>query len=201
MIMPRSHHPPHIFFEKMNKKPALQALLDNIDDYAIEELETIKGQPLWIREQLVRIKKEKDTPTDQTPDYIAEQLADMMKQDDSQCENRNQEYEIKKWVGNNWRMPAGRTGEYKVEINPGDLFLIYQPGRAKIQSSISNMDKQQWNYFQRYTEYIGLMNITEFAKFVSQNLAKQHPDAVEINLQDKKDPNVDDRGLFRIIRH
>lgn len=197
--MPRSNLPPHVFFEKMNKKPVLQAILDNIDNYTIEELETIKGQPLWIRKQLVRIKKEKEMPTEETPDYLAEQLADMMSGDPEQEEkNRKQEYEIRKWVGSDWKMPSGITGTFMVDIKCGDYFLVYTKGRVKIQSSISNMNNQQWNYFEQYTEYVGYMNISKFAEFVSSNLTHQHPNAPELSNQQS---NIDDRGLFRIIRH
>ena len=197
----RSHLPPHVFFQKMKKKPALQAIIDNLDNYSIDELEKVQGQPKWIREQLVRMKKEKDTP-EKTPDFIAEHLADMMDGDPEQDrKNREQEYEIRRWVGGDWKMPAGITGGFTVDIQPGDCFLVYSPRHVKIQSSISNMNPQQWNYFQRYTEYVGMMNTTEFAKFVSAGLAKQHPNATEVVLDDNLDPNVKNMGLFRIQRH
>lgn len=40
------------------KKPYLKEILDNIDSYTIEELDTVKGQPAWVRKHLVAHKKE-----------------------------------------------------------------------------------------------------------------------------------------------
>lgn len=200
--MPRTNLPPHIFFERMKKKPALQSILDNIDDYSIEQLETIKGQPLWIRKQLVRIKQQKEGPSQSDSELIAEKLADMMSGDPKQEEiNRNQTYEIRKWVGGDWQMPSGRTGIYTVEIKPNDYFLVYQPGRVKIQSSISNMNQTQWNYFLSYTQCVGHMTIKQFIEFSNGILTQKHPDATEIQLQDDTNSDVDDRGFFRIVRH
>lgn len=43
----------------MKKKPAVQAVLDNIDSYTEKELEDLRGNqfPKWIREALVEYKK------------------------------------------------------------------------------------------------------------------------------------------------
>lgn len=41
-----------------NKKPYLKEIVDNINDYTIEQLETVQGQPAWIRKHLVEHKKE-----------------------------------------------------------------------------------------------------------------------------------------------
>jgi hypothetical protein len=47
------------FFDKMKKKPAVQAVLDNLDDYSIADIENLKGShfPQWIRDALVRKKE------------------------------------------------------------------------------------------------------------------------------------------------
>lgn len=46
------------FFQKMKKKPELQAVLDNIDNYSDKDIEALSGPhfPLWIKEQLLEIK-------------------------------------------------------------------------------------------------------------------------------------------------
>lgn len=47
------------FFNKMKKKPAVQAVLDDFDNYTAEQLENLKGShfPQWIRDALVRKKR------------------------------------------------------------------------------------------------------------------------------------------------
>lgn len=52
----RSYHDPQIFFKKMKKKPALQKIIDNIEEYSDQDIEQ-SGQPKWIREQLLLYKK------------------------------------------------------------------------------------------------------------------------------------------------
>lgn len=70
---------PEEFFNKMKKKPALQKILDNLNSYSEEELANIKGQPKWIREQLVKRRKgEVDTRTEAEKRAEAERIADLM---------------------------------------------------------------------------------------------------------------------------
>jgi hypothetical protein len=47
------------FFDKMKKKPAVQAVLDNLNDYTVEEISNLQGShfPQWIRDALVRKKE------------------------------------------------------------------------------------------------------------------------------------------------
>jgi len=47
------------FFDKMKKKPDVQAVLDNIDNYTVEQISNLSGThfPQWIRDALVRKKE------------------------------------------------------------------------------------------------------------------------------------------------
>lgn len=53
------------FFNKMKKKPVVQAVLDDLDNYTVEQIENLNGShfPQWIRDVLV--KKKLGTSTDQ----------------------------------------------------------------------------------------------------------------------------------------
>jgi hypothetical protein len=53
------------FFSKMKKKPAVQDVLNNIDNYTVDQLRNLSGPhfPQWIRDALVR-KKEGSTRSD-----------------------------------------------------------------------------------------------------------------------------------------
>lgn len=46
------------FFNKMKKKPAVQQVLDNLDNYTVEQINNLSGShfPQWIRDALVRKK-------------------------------------------------------------------------------------------------------------------------------------------------
>lgn len=61
------------FFQKMKKKPALQAVLDNLDDYTAEQIENLTGThfPAWIKEQLIELKKRGGTNSDDEAQRIA----------------------------------------------------------------------------------------------------------------------------------
>lgn len=54
----RSYKSPENYFSKMKKKPEVQKIIDNIDDYSIEDLENMKGNqfPKWVRKVLVKYK-------------------------------------------------------------------------------------------------------------------------------------------------
>lgn len=53
------------FFNKMKKKPDVQLVLDNLDNYTVEQLANLEGShfPQWIRDALIR-KKERMTKSD-----------------------------------------------------------------------------------------------------------------------------------------
>jgi hypothetical protein len=47
------------FFNKMKKKPDVQAVLDDLGNYTVEQLSNLQGShfPQWIRDALVRKKE------------------------------------------------------------------------------------------------------------------------------------------------
>jgi hypothetical protein len=70
------------FFDKMKKKPAVQAILDNLNDYTVEDISNLQGShfPQWIRDALVR-KKEGMTKGDilARAESIAERMIEASK--------------------------------------------------------------------------------------------------------------------------
>lgn len=69
----RSYHNPDKFFSKMKKKPELQKVLDSLDLYTEDQLLALQGSqfPLWIREQLVELKKRNGKTADDMAAIIA----------------------------------------------------------------------------------------------------------------------------------
>lgn len=69
----RSFYNPDKFFKKMKKKPAVQEVLDNITDYTEEQIESLSGPhfPLWIKEQLIELKKRNGTCAEDEAERIA----------------------------------------------------------------------------------------------------------------------------------
>lgn len=69
----RSFYNPDKFFKKMKKKPAVQEVLDNIQNYSNEQIENLSGThfPLWIKEQLLELKKRNGSCADDEAQRIA----------------------------------------------------------------------------------------------------------------------------------
>jgi len=67
---------PGKFFQKMKKKPELQAVLDSIDEYSEEDIDNLIGThfPQWIKDELKELCKRKGT----TADAEAERIAELM---------------------------------------------------------------------------------------------------------------------------
>lgn len=72
----RSYKSPEYFFNKMKKKPAIQAVIDNIDNYSIEDIENLKGNhfPKWIRKVLVKYKNRDGKTAEQIALNIANKI-------------------------------------------------------------------------------------------------------------------------------
>lgn len=72
----RSFRSPEQFFAKMKKKPAVQAVIDDIDNYSIEDIENLKGNqfPKWVRKVLVKYKNRGGLTAEQTALKIANEM-------------------------------------------------------------------------------------------------------------------------------
>lgn len=72
----RSFYNPGKFFQKMKKKPALQAVLDNIENYDDEKIKALAGThfPQWIKDELLELKKRNGKTAESTAQSIADQM-------------------------------------------------------------------------------------------------------------------------------
>ena len=69
----RSFYNPDKFFKKMKKKPAQQEIINNIENYSIDDINSLSGPhfPAWIKEQLVELKKRNGTYAEDEAERIA----------------------------------------------------------------------------------------------------------------------------------
>ena len=72
----RSYHNPDKFFQKMKKKPELQAVLDNISNYSDEDIDNLSGPhfPQWIKDQLKKMNKRGGKTSEEIANEIAEKM-------------------------------------------------------------------------------------------------------------------------------
>ena len=72
----RSYYNPDKFFKKMKKKPAQQEVIDNIENYSVEDINSLSGShfPAWIKEQLIELKKRNGSYAEDEAARIAEMM-------------------------------------------------------------------------------------------------------------------------------
>ena len=64
-------HSPTEFFKRMKKKPALQAIIDDLDRMTEKDIDAC-DQPLWIRKELKNLKESERPEGYLTPEEIAD---------------------------------------------------------------------------------------------------------------------------------
>lgn len=148
------------FFIKMKKKPALQAILDNLDSYSVEQLENISGQPLWIRKQLVKIKSGTDITSRRETAAAA-----ALKMVSNQKILFPDKLEIRQWQG-----PTGwlKSNRFELEVKQGDLFLVLREGLVLWGHSAV---KPIWGDFLSHTQSLGFSSKQEYLERLSASYA------------------------------
>lgn len=196
----RTDKSPEEFFDRMKQKPALQKILSELESYTVQELENIKGQPLWIRKVLVT----KRTRIDQgikyeNENFAATALNDLIKIEVRPENNPTHKFQVRKWIGLDWFMPCGISGSMKIEIKYNDcLMLDSTKFEVSISSSKGKLNIEDWNFLMQNTDEVGMMTRQEFTEFVSNKLAPLADHETTLSGNNRES---DDRGLFKIIRH
>jgi hypothetical protein len=72
----RSYLNKDTFFKKMKKKPELQKVLDNIENYTDTDIDNLEGShfPQWIKDQLKQLNKRGGKTSDEIANEIAERM-------------------------------------------------------------------------------------------------------------------------------
>ena len=169
----RTDKSPEEFFDRMKKKSALQKILDDLESYTVQELENIKGQPLWIRNVLAIKRKRVDEGVKYTKEnYAATALDDLIKIEVRPENDPTYKFQVRTWIGPDWFMPCGRTGSMKIEIKPNDYLMLDSIRfEASISSSKGKLNIEDWNFLMHNTNEVGMMTRQEFTEFVSNKLA------------------------------
>lgn len=70
------------FFQKMKKKPELQFILDNINNYTNEDIDSLTGShfPQWIKDELKELTKRSGKTADDVAEEIAAKMIEASKQ-------------------------------------------------------------------------------------------------------------------------
>jgi len=158
------------FFLEMKKKPALQKVLDSLEEYDHDQLELLTGPvfPLWVKKHLHTLK---DGATDigyTTPAHI-EELANQMQKDHTVKEDDT--FEVRRYNGQTkW---IGDPNKSQVEGNPGDLFQLLGYNEIFWSTNLVKTDHATMVYICSASESLGLMTAYDYKCFQSEELKKK----------------------------
>lgn len=172
----RSGISPDKFFEKMKKKPALQKILDTMDDYSIEDIEQF-NQPKWIREQLVKIK---NGTTEGDMLASAEEIAAQMVAASPPHDGVFKTYEIRIWNGSNW-FPVTAKG-FSAELCPNDLVVVLDVFKIQISSTVMLLNDRSWSDFLMDSITVDDMTVSAYKQLVQQKLNNKYGGIEEVPL-------------------
>lgn len=152
----RSGLNPNQFFKKMKKKPALQAILDNLDDYTEEDLAEMSGQPLWIRECLVRLKKNNGVHS-----LDPSEIADLMTAQHVVEEDRTHEWYL--WKGEPMFLGHNNRGiSSTLEVDAGDTILILSFEKVMVNSSVIEVDHRSLALIVQNSQKMGRLTLDSY---------------------------------------
>lgn len=190
----RSYVSQDVFFDRMKKKPALQKILDYLDEYTIEELENIDGQPKWIRDHLVKLK----TPSSS---MLAEIMINAMNVEITYSDNP--ENLVFKWNGGERQFPCGSMGNMQIYLNDNDLLWAQEYTNDKLVLRLSSstivLRGNLRSDFLYDSEIIGKMIKIDYNKLVYRHLETKYSDISII----AKDENMStlSGANYQITRH
>ncbi len=130
---------PDVFFRKMKKKPALQAIIDNLDAYTEEQLSKVGGQPLWIRQCLVNLKQNNGEFA-----LTRDEIADAMAVPNSiQTVGSFAIGEVFEWTGSNaWLGDTDNGIKFEQEVKTGELIFVVSDDACYIGDVLSKLSDQ-----------------------------------------------------------
>lgn len=139
------------------KKPKLQEVIDNIEDYSAEEIDALKGYQAWIRKHLkLHLKdilaKQRDARVIASLNIPTPAAADRgagLTHDTYQYEG-TQQYVVQ------------NGPSFTYEVDPGDLFLIYNETYVKMNSTMVACTNAELNDLIKSSKLLGKKSIIDY---------------------------------------
>lgn len=193
----RSNLPRSEFFKKMKKKPALQAILDNLDNYTSEQLEWV-DQPKWIREELQNLKLRDGQYASQTAEALAAQM-------EHEPVHDNTKHDVYKYEGPEDFFETKNSGQFSFEIqlSPGDTYIVVSADTIRSgdhQNVLTN--GALWKLYQS-SVHVDKMTLDTYRHYHRQQINMKHGNPQESTESDQTKITSQDvqHGWFRIQRH
>lgn len=151
------------FFQRMKKKPPLQAILDDLENMSMEDIDAC-GQALWIRQHLHTMKREADPCFDETIEDIANQMMNV-------TFTENKDFEVREYTGGN--RFVGTQGTFQIEANYGDLFQITDTGVVWGTSNLKVTPQEAAALLQE-SNFIDNMDALKYRSYIQDKLKSKY---------------------------
>jgi len=177
------------------KKPKLQAVVDNIDDYTEEQIDELKEYQTWIRKHLKGILRHKEAIKAKNvklaeDDLIVDQLTIP-----GTANNIELMYDVYEYIGTGeWIGDSNESFNY--EIDEGDIFFFVNERYVKINSTGVKYGAGDHRYLMAVSKYIDKMSISQYNKYLQTVIEKKYGD----NLEDERNSEYGYWSAVRIER-
>jgi len=162
--MPRSSiYEPDEFLLRMKKKPALQAIIDNLDSYTSDQLQNISGQPLWIRDALVKLKARGGLGQ---KDYI------MANTHFGHNPYDNNSYEVREWFAMEQFFALGKTN-VETALEPGQLIMLKPHNVVRLDFIEHTVSQKVYDAIVNGSRYIDTMTLTQYRAAIQDRAIKK----------------------------
>ena len=161
------------------KKPAIQAILDNLDSYTVDQLKNISDQPLWVREALVGLKeKTRKDLEDAEARKRAETIADQMEKASPQQSlyyDENHEFFVRRWVSDDRYLKVHTSMRLDILVNYGDpILLMAEYGKIRIGDTVYNLPSTEWPMLIQNSEPMGKYTRLSYHEMYQDHLSKKY---------------------------
>ena len=154
------------------KKPQLQELLDKADTMKPEEIDAL-SQPLWIREALKKVRESDDRQM-----YVMARLARVIAAEEEAAKMPVATYEVRLWDGSSTFLGGsgakGGLGDWKIEVNSGDSFLIIDDEFVRFGDSVLKLSDFERYPLMQCSKFVGYMTLSNYRGFHRALLNQKH---------------------------
>lgn len=167
----RSYRSTDVYFSKIKKKPAVQHVINHINDYTDDEILALTGNqfPKWIREELVKYKNRNG----QTSEQRAHDIAAMMPTHNI----TEQYYPAYRYTGNNTYVTSGKD-TFQTPLENNELILVLTKDdkgcTIKLGYDVCKISFLKYASIILESDFIGEKTINEYNSNVSEYLNNKY---------------------------
>lgn len=161
------------------KKPSIQAILDNLESYTVDQIKTMTDQPLWVREALVSMRNKLAGMDDEKEALErASEIADqMVKASPNKSLYYDEDYEffVRTWTGEDRFIGSAGKAGMEIQISHGDpIMLMTEFGKIRIGDTVVDLPASQWPVLIQNSQPLGKYTRLAYHEMHQAYLRKKH---------------------------